>query len=155
MAVRIAATDPKHPLRKRWKSSNFQWIRLRQTLELSLDTLKAPWYEIDRTKVKEMMGDVGRAEGLDKYKELINTRNIGILDFFVFSDGSMDKDGNVGAGYCIYRGPNTEIACGKIPLGRTAEVYDAEIIGVTKGLKAAVAHTMAKFATNVAECLEN
>lgn len=69
--------------------------------------------------------------------------------------GQWMKTENAGAGYCIYRGPTTEIACGKIPLGRTVEVYDAEVIGATEGLKAAVTHTMAKYATNVAVCLDN
>lgn len=67
----------------------------------------------------------------------------------------MDEDGNVGAGYSIYRGHNTEIASGKIPLRRSVEIYDAEIIGATEGLKVAVSHTMAKYATNIAVCLDN
>ncbi|POS82085.1 hypothetical protein EPUL_006099, partial [Erysiphe pulchra] len=136
LATRIAAADTNHPLRKRWKSPYFQWIRRRQFLELSLDTQEAPWYELNSTKAKEEIGIVGRTEGLGMFKEYINSSEIGILALIVFSDGSMDKDRNVGAGYCIYRGSNTEIASGKIPLERTVEIYDAEIIGATEGLRA-------------------
>ncbi|KAI1002951.1 hypothetical protein K3495_g5260 [Podosphaera aphanis] len=67
----------------------------------------------------------------------------------------MDEPENVGAGYCIFRGPTTKIASGKVPLGRTVEVYDAETIGATEGPKAVTVNSMAKFATNVIVCLDN
>lgn len=58
LAIRVAAGDPSHPLRKRCNSPYFQWIRRRQPLELSLDTQEAPWHETNRTKAKEEIGAV-------------------------------------------------------------------------------------------------
>lgn len=42
LAARIAAANAKHPLRCRWHSPHFQWIRQPQDLELSNDTLYPP-----------------------------------------------------------------------------------------------------------------
>ncbi|POS87985.1 hypothetical protein EPUL_000224 [Erysiphe pulchra] len=109
----------------------------------------------NRTEVKKDIGAVGRTEGLDKYKEWVNWSEIGIINLIVYSDGSMDEGGNAGAEYCIYRGPNTEIACGKISLGRIVEIYDVKLIGATEGLKSATNYIMAEFATNVAVCPDN
>ena len=67
----------------------------------------------------------------------------------------MNKEGGAGSAYCIYRGPNSEVTNANIPLGRTAEVFDAEIIGAVEGLKAAMAHRMAKYATNIVVYLDN
>ncbi|POS84214.1 hypothetical protein EPUL_003782 [Erysiphe pulchra] len=67
----------------------------------------------------------------------------------------MDEDGNVVAEYRIYRSSNTKIKSGEIPIGYTVEIYDAELVGATEGLKAAAKHIMSKFATNVEECLGN
>ncbi|POS86558.1 hypothetical protein EPUL_002249, partial [Erysiphe pulchra] len=75
-----------------------------------------------------------------------------LLDLTVYSDGSVNKDGFAGAAYCLLRGPHSEIAHGLVPLGRTAEVYDAETYGALKGLRAA---TMVKYATDVTICLDN
>ena len=94
---------------------------------------------MDRSKAKEEIGAVGRKLGPENYKEWINSGRFCLLDLVVFSDESMDEDGNVGAGYCIYCGPNIEISCGKIPLGRTVELCNAEIIGVAEGFAVAVA----------------
>jgi ribonuclease HI len=44
---------------------------------------------------------------------------------------------------------------GQVPLGKTAEVYDAEVIGALAGLHAALRTCMARFATNVMICLDN
>ncbi|POS82574.1 hypothetical protein EPUL_004059, partial [Erysiphe pulchra] len=83
---------------------------------------------------------VGRTEGLDKYKEWVESSEIGW---------------KYGGGVLHYRGPYTEIASGKISLWRTVQIYDAELIGATEGLKAATNHILLKFATNVAVCLDN
>lgn len=57
------------------------------------------------------------------------------------SDESLDKNGNAGAGYNIFRGCK-EILYGQIPLGRTAHSYDTELIGATEGLRAASSYKM-------------
>ncbi|KAI0997629.1 hypothetical protein K3495_g10562 [Podosphaera aphanis] len=44
---------------------------------------------------------------------------------------------------------------GCVPLGHTAQIYDAEIIGAVAGLPTACSHFMARFATNLALCLDN
>ncbi|SZE99305.1 unnamed protein product [Blumeria hordei] len=67
----------------------------------------------------------------------------------------MNKEGEAGSAYCIYRGPNSEITNAKISLGRTAEVFHAEIIGSVEGLEVAMAHCMARYASNIVVYLAN
>lgn len=155
LAVRIAATDPKHPLRRRWNSPHFKWIRQRQDLELSCDSLSPPWEQTDTSIAKLGIGAVGRVNGTAEHKKWIKTREHKILDFSVYSDGSVDKDGSAGAAYCIFRGPSKEMAHGFVPLGQTVEIYDAEIHGALEGLRAALDHPMAKFATDLIVYLDN
>ena len=66
----------------------------------------------------------------------------------------MDENENAGAGFCVYRG-SQEIVRGQVPLGQTAEVYDAEVEAALAGLKAASSHYMGRFATKVTVCLDN
>ncbi|KAI1002824.1 hypothetical protein K3495_g5379 [Podosphaera aphanis] len=66
----------------------------------------------------------------------------------------MNEDGNSGASYCVYRGTQ-EILHGRIPLGKKAQIYDADVIEAVAGLRAACSHSMARFAKNVAICLDN
>lgn len=155
MAARVAAADPKHPLRRRWKSSHFRWIRERQTLELSQDTNYPPWLNIDRSAIKIEIGATGRENAYDEYQRWALSRIDKILDLTVFSDGAMNEEGNAGAAFCIFRGPQEEISNELIPLGHTVEVYDAEIHVALKGLRAALNHSMAKYATNLVVCLDN
>jgi hypothetical protein len=72
----------------------------------------------------------------------------------VYSDGSLQNE-QAGAGYYITRGPKTELHRGSIGLGNTATVYDAEIIGASLGLQAAMQNSMAKYATDITICLNN
>ena len=101
IAVRIAASDPGHPLRHRWNSSHFAWIRRRQKLELSTDTYKPPWMQFDRESLALQVGASGRLNDLESYERWARERNP--LDLTVFSDGSVNKAGKAGAGYCVYR----------------------------------------------------
>ncbi|POS86770.1 hypothetical protein EPUL_002708 [Erysiphe pulchra] len=78
-----------------------------------------------------------------------------ILDQTVYSDGALNKDGTTGAAYCIFRDPYQEISHGTVPLGRTVEAYDAEIHGALEGLRAALNHTLAKYATSLVVFLDN
>lgn len=155
LAARIAAADPKHPLRRRWNSPHFQWIRERQDLELCEDIQRPPWEQIDRSAAKLEINAVGRDNGILDFSNWVATQEHKLLDLTVYSDGSVNKDGLAGAAYCLFRGPHSEIAHGLVPLGRTAEVYDAEIHGALEGLRAAINHTMAKYATDVTICLDN
>ncbi|KAI0991570.1 hypothetical protein K3495_g16617, partial [Podosphaera aphanis] len=108
--------------------------------------------QFDRESLALQVGASGRLNGLESYERWARERNP--LDLTVFSDGSVNKAGKAGAGYCVYRG-SQEILYGKVPLGHTAQIYDAEIIGAVAGLRAACSHFMARFATNVAVCLDN
>lgn len=44
---------------------------------------------------------------------------------------------------------------GSLPLGSSAEVYDAEVAGATEGLYTAHKNPMAHYALNVTVCLDN
>lgn len=70
-----------------------------------------------------------RPPGNKKYK---------LLDLTVYSDGSVDKDSLAGAAFCLFRGPVTEVAHRLVPLGRTAQIYDAEIHGALEHLRTAL-----------------
>ncbi|KAI1002253.1 hypothetical protein K3495_g5949 [Podosphaera aphanis] len=152
LAVRVAASDPSHPLRHRWNSSKFSWIRRRQALEVSSYTFRPLWSKINRNMGAQNIGASGRARGFEVFRRWSQLRSP--LDLTSFSDGSLDKDGKAEADFCVYRG-SQEILFGRIPLGHTAQVYDAEIAGAVAGLRAACSHFMARFATNVAVCLDN
>ncbi|KAI1005501.1 hypothetical protein K3495_g2711 [Podosphaera aphanis] len=76
------------------------------------------------------------------------------LDIFVFSDGTLIDD-RAGAGYSIYRGCTQEIGRGSLPLGQSAEIYDAEVAGATEGLSATLRNPMAYYASNITICLKN
>ncbi|POS87609.1 hypothetical protein EPUL_003063 [Erysiphe pulchra] len=132
LAARIAAADPEHPLRYRWQYSHMNWIRRRQNLEIN---------------ALQEIGAVGRLDGLDSFNQWSKRRNP--LDLTVYSDGPRNENGSIGAGYCVYRG-SQEIISHKIPLGRTVEIFDAEIIGALEGLRAACTHMMSRYATNEA-----
>ena len=66
--TRVASADPKHPLRSRWNTKHLQWIRSRQKVELSLDTITPTWLSLDRNKAKEEIGAIGREKGLMEYR---------------------------------------------------------------------------------------
>ncbi|POS86188.1 calcineurin regulatory subunit B [Erysiphe pulchra] len=71
------------------------------------------------------------------------------------TDGSVNKGGLAGATYCIFRGPQSEVVHELVPLGRTAEIYDAEIHGALEGLRVALKHVIVKFATELKIYLDN
>jgi hypothetical protein len=66
----------------------------------------------------------------------------------------MNKDSNTGTIYYIYHGSQL-LKQGQVPLGKTTEVYDAEVIGALAGLHAALHTCMTRFATNIMICLNN
>jgi ribonuclease HI len=150
--ARVAAADERHPIRIRWGSSRMKWMRRRQELALSPTFLRPPWEDVDRDNALNQIAACGRAAGPQSFKQWLEKQSI--LDLIVYSDGSMNEDGNAGAAYCIYRGSQL-LEQGQVPLGKTAEVYDAEVIGALAGLHAALHTCMARFATNVTICLDN
>ena len=109
-----------------------------------------PWLPFNRSAIKVEIGATGRENALNEYRKWAASRSDKILDLTVYSDGALNKEGTAGAAYCIFRGPNQEISHGTVPLGRTVEAYDAEIHGALEGLRAALNHTMAKYATRFA-----
>lgn len=142
LAVRVASADPQHPLRKRWNTTHMNWVRQRVSPELSTDTIIPPWMPSREATLKSI-GAVGRTIGKLEFKRWQATCSP--LDLFVFSDGALIENRS-GAGYAIYRGLTQQIHQGSLPLGTSAEVYDAEIRGATDGLAAALHSPMARFA---------
>ena len=153
LAVRVASADPRHPLRRRWKSTRMRWICQRQDIQLAGDTLTAPWDNPDRTATKELIGAVGKEYGAAAFKDWERSRPR--LDLTVFSDGAVARDGNAGAGFVVFRGDTQVVSTGHIPLGQTVEIEDAEVIGARAGLQAAMDSIMARTATNVTVCLDS
>ena len=152
LTVRVAAADPQHPLRQRWNSTRFRWIRARLDIERSGWTLPPPWISPDSGLKKANVGAVGREHGLLTFTAW--EQQIQPLDLVVYSDGAL-QNGFAGAGYCIFGGRHALIAQGSLPLGPTAEAYDAEIIAALEGLRAALANPMARHATDLTVCLDN
>lgn len=116
-------------------------MRRRQALELSISFEKLPWVPFDRISAHQQTGATGRDISLALYNRW--ARFLSPIDFIVYSDGSLDENGIVGAGYCVYQG-SQEIMYEKIPLGRNAQVYDTEVIGPVAGLRSACLHWMAR-----------
>ncbi|POS86951.1 hypothetical protein EPUL_001353, partial [Erysiphe pulchra] len=139
----------------RLNSLHFKWIRQRQDLELSHETLSPPWEKIDTTISKLDNGAVGRANCTTEHKKWMKTREPKSLDLTNYLDGSTNKSGSAHAAYCIFRGPSKEMAHGFVPLGKTVEIYDAKIHVVLEGLRAALDHPMAKFATDLIVYLDS
>jgi ribonuclease HI len=150
--ARVAAADERHLLRTRWGSGRMKWMRRRQELALSSTFFRPPWEDVDRDSALKQIAACGRTTGPQAFKQWLDKQPI--LDLIVYSDGSMNENGNAGAAYCIYRGSQL-LEQGQVPLGKTAEVYDAEIAGALAGLQAALRTCMARFATNVTICLDN
>lgn len=50
---------------------------------------------------------------------------------------------------------STEVTHGLVPLGKTVEIYDAEILGALEGLKATQGHPMAKYDIDLKILLDN
>ena len=127
-------------------------MRRRQEVELAPNHHTPPWATDDRTAIKQRIGAIGREKGGPAFRQWVSEQSP--LDLTVYSDGSLSEDGSAGAGFCVYRGTQ-EIARGQVPLGHTTEVYDAEIEGALAGVRAALAHYMARFATKLTVCLDN
>ncbi len=77
-----------------------------------------------------------------------------ILDLPVYSDGAL-QEGAAGAGYCVFRGPRTEVASGTLDLSRLATIYDAEVVAPVAGAQTALRHWMAAYATDLTIYLNN
>lgn len=152
MSVRVAGADAAHPLRRRWDKGRMQWARRRVDPQLADWTLVPPWEPADRDQARQAIGAVGREAGPVCFLRWLERATPSQL--VVFSDGSKDPQSRAGAGFAIYFGTR-EMGCGKIPLGELAEVYDAEVSGATEGLRAALAHPLARIASGVTVCLDN
>ena len=127
------------------------WIRQRVSPELSIDTIPPPWNASRKTLLQNIGAIAGR-NGLEEFNRWKASQ--APLNLFVFSDGAL-IDGRAGSGYVIYRGLTHRVGQGTLPLGESAEVYDAEIAGATEGLDAALHNPMAQLATNITVCLDN
>lgn len=152
LAVRVAEADGAHPLRRRWNKDRMLWVRRRVDPQLADWTLSPPWDPPDREQARLAIGAVGRAAGPEGFLRWLDRATPSEL--VVFSDGSKDPEGRAGAGFAVFFGKG-ELARGKAPLGNLAEVFDAEVTGATQGLRAALAHPLARFASGVTICLDN
>ena len=126
-------------------------IRERISPVFSEDNIPPPW-EVGRNECLEKIGAIGRIAGVNSFTQWCAPQSV--VDLFVFSDGAMIEN-QAGAGYSIRRGATHKIACGTIPLGASAEVYDAEISGATEDLAATLHNPMVFYATSVNICLDN
>ena len=116
-----------------------------------------PWKipsDEDRILGAKEIGAVGREKGPIFFTDWLN-KNVSPLDLMVYSDGSKGPIGQVGGGYCLYRGHSSLPVYGKIPLGVTSEVYDAEVLAAVAGLRAAIQHPFANFARHIIVILDN
>jgi ribonuclease HI len=152
-AVRIAAAPADHPVRARWGRPVIKWIRQRQVLQTYPLSRFPPWSPFDRKAAIRATGAHGRADlQMGYYTAWVAARPL--LDLTVYSDGAK-RNGLAGAGYFITRGPGTEVSAGSIGLGKLAEVYDAEVIAATAGLRVALDSPMAAYAADIVVCLDN
>lgn len=67
----------------------------------------------------------------------------------------MAETGQTGAGFCVFRGREEELLRGRIPLGQSAEVFDAELAGALAGAIAAIQPPFARHARRLTICLDN
>lgn len=156
-AVRVAAADSSHPLRRRWDSTRFRWLRQNLDIELAEDTSAMPWIASNRDDLRREIGAVGRQDGPEIFNQWV-TENNDPLDITIYSDGSMNDRHEAGAGFVTFRGHGQEQECldhGIIPLGHSAEVYDAEIAGAVSGLQSAYDNPWSPFQGNVTVILDN
>lgn len=153
LAVRIATVDAKHPLRRRWNTSRFRWIRRNIPVHRAIDCSPPPWESSTRDSDRNEIHAVGRQRG--KHEFMAWFSQLTDRDFVVFSDGSRNSEGEVGAGYAVLRGQRQVLERASIALGHTAEVFDAELIGAISGLRAALNNPFAKFARDVFIVLDN
>ncbi|KAI1000710.1 hypothetical protein K3495_g7488 [Podosphaera aphanis] len=89
----------------------------------------------------------------ERYEETCIADNIR-RRIVLYTDGSKQSDGLTGVGYVAYQG-GVQIFQRSIPLGKGAEVFDAEAIGALEGAKSALASSTTKFATNLWVFLDN
>lgn len=153
LTVRVAAADKSHPLRRRWNTGRFRWIRRNISVTRSPDITAPPWTSTNRESQRRDIHAVGRQQGYENFMSWFN--QLTDRDFAVFSDGSRNDAGSSGAGYCIFRGQRQELERRTIPLGDTAEVYDAELIGAVSGLRAALNNPFAPFTRDAHIILDN
>ncbi|KAF4471945.1 reverse transcriptase [Fusarium albosuccineum] len=146
-AARLQSIDSAHPLVQHLKPPDRgQTTRLQRTADL-LPRSPRPLL-LPRTPPSVHLypsKETAAASFLDWQSQLPRR------DLVVFSDGSMQDDGSVGFGYAIYR-DGKKIRAGYEGL-KSAEVYDAEVMGALAGLKRALITTTHPVRIHV--CLDN
>ncbi|KAI1000383.1 hypothetical protein K3495_g7811 [Podosphaera aphanis] len=75
-------------------------------------------------------------------------------DIVLYTDGSKQSDGLIGAGYVAYQG-GVQIFQKSTSLGKVVEVFDAKVIGALEGAMSALASPTIKFATKPWVFLDN
>ncbi len=109
-----------------------------------------PWSPFDRAAARQAVAATGRHAPADLTWILGRSP----LDLTVYSDGAL-REKRAGAGFCVFRGPTTEIAAGSLSLGQLATIYDAGVVAAVAGVQAALSRPMAAFATDLTACLDN
>lgn len=153
LALRISQVDERHPLRRRAHCSRMQWLRQHLNVATTVWQPKPPWSNTDRQTIRNAIGAVGKERGRQTFIEWLE--NVSHDDLVVYSDGSMTESGQTGAGFCVFRGREEELLRGRVPLGQSAEVFDAELAGALAGAIAATQHPFARHARCLTICLDN
>jgi len=99
----------------------------------------------------------GKEKAKEKHEGLLAEKEP--LDLFVYTDGSQLKDSRgkakgAGAGWTVQLLGLT-VTKGKLSLGESAEVFDAEAIALKEGMKAAIDSHAGSWATRIHVCLDN
>ncbi|KAG8794770.1 hypothetical protein FRC16_010367 [Serendipita sp. 398] len=96
----------------------------------------------ERFKVSPAVKGINKAEAAEAHREHIARIANNPNAIAVYTDGSLIHDGGhtrAGAGWVLYS-KGEERATGSVGLGTTAEVYDAEMTALSKGLHCAIDH---------------
>ena len=110
-----------------------EWLEPRTIMEeVDLDA-SAPW---TKTTTITKISEAPKKEAAQLHNITIEALKETKKALLCYSDGSM-REGNVGAGAVVYA-MNGEVIAKAIPMGREAEVYDAELEGMKVAARMAV-----------------
>ncbi|KAI1000552.1 hypothetical protein K3495_g7645 [Podosphaera aphanis] len=164
-AIRLRRLDPRHPLLRRadriepLQQASSRFARRVLALPNSEQTnpiVYPPWIlHESREAALARVGDPN-GEPREQAKEIFLAFLHTILtqDIVLYSDGSKQASGSIGAGFVAYQG-GVQILSQSLALGFGDEVFDAEAKGALAGAKAVLEFPTTKLATNLWVCLDN
>ena len=163
--VRLRRLDPYHPLYSRARriqvlarpSSRFARRILALPPSEQINPLATPPWAILETR-DTISARIGAPRGISKEQcaqdFLAFLSDVPLRDIVLYSDGSKLSNGSAGAGFVAYQA-GRQVLRQAIPLGTTAEVFDAEATAALAGLEAAIDLPSTRFATDLWICLDN